>query len=101
MSTSIGVPTRPGPDSDGATVETGGVRTGAATTVTAKETEAEPPEFVAVTATVSAARAAPSGIETRPVAGSTEAPAPATPKASAAPAKALTGQLMFVDYGLR
>jgi hypothetical protein len=50
----------------------------AAATVTRKLTEAEPPEFAAVTVTVSAARSALVGIVTIPVEASIVAPPPAT-----------------------
>ena len=79
---------RPGPTSDGAPRDAGAVRTGVAVTVTRKAREAEPPEFVAVTVTVSPARGVLTGMERIPVAGSIVAPAPVTPKTSAAPEKA-------------
>jgi hypothetical protein len=59
----------------------------AGTTVTRKLTEAEPPEFAAVTVTVSPVRSVSVGIDTSPVPASMVAPAPLTAKVSPAPVK--------------
>ena len=59
-----------------------------ASTVTRKLSDAEPPELLAVTVTRAPSTGVAVGIETRPVAGSTLAPAPVTAKRRFAPAKA-------------